>query len=854
MTLVPGGRLGAYEIVGLLGAGGMGEVYSATDTRLRRSVALKLLPATHATDPDRLRRFEQEALAAAALSHPNILAVYDIGADEHGTYLVSELLEGHTLRESLLHSALPLRKTLDYAIQIANGLAAAHEKGIVHRDLKPENVFVTRDGRVKILDFGLAKLHRTLDPDGQTSGATISEITDPGVVLGTVGYMSPEQVQARRVDQRSDLFSFGSMLYEMLTGYRAFRRDSAVETMNAILKEDPPELTDTNKSMSPLLSRIVRRCLEKNPDLRFRSAQDLAFALETLSVGGSSTSLPAIVSARRRRWVPLTAAGLALLVLPLIGFVAAQRLAAEHSVPSFHRLTFRRGGAPAARFAPDGRTILYAAAWDADPVRIFSTRIERPESSRLDLPDAGIEAISPSSELLIMLGRHLGNFWETCTLAQVPLGGGAPRPLADNVLGADWGPDGTIAVVREVAGRYRLEYPIGHSLYESKDGLNSPRVSRSGDLVAFWAIEKGDMAIGIVSRTGAKRTLSTGWQGVGRYLVWSPRNDELWFSANEGTKEGIWGYQLRAVAMSGKQRVLMRLPATVYPQDISADGRSLIIGIGALRSVARCLPPGEDRECDLSWFGATSIRDLTPDGKIALISESFGGTRQGTAISYIRKTDGSPPVRLSETSPIVLSADGKWIVSQHEGGAFTLLPTGAGEHRPIDMKGFDRVFWYPDSRRLLLSPGAPRAGARCASYDIEKGTQTPVAPDGFVCPVGPSAEGNMLLLQDRAERWFTHTSATGLTRPLPGLTTNDRPLQWSADSRSLFVAREWLPFAKIDRVDVATGQRRLSREIVLSDPAGFNPAVSNLVVAPNGSYCYSYLQGLSELYVVEGIQ
>ena len=195
MTLVPGGRLGAYEIVGLLGAGGMGEVYTATDTRLRRSVALKLLPATHATDPDRLRRFEQEALAAAALSHPNILAVYDIGADEHGTYLVSELLEGHTLRESLLHSALPLRKTLDYAIQIANGLAAAHEKGIVHRDLKPENVFVTRDGRVKILDFGLAKLHRTLDPDGQTSGATISEITDPGVVLGTVGYMSPEQVQ-----------------------------------------------------------------------------------------------------------------------------------------------------------------------------------------------------------------------------------------------------------------------------------------------------------------------------------------------------------------------------------------------------------------------------------------------------------------------------------------------------------------------------------------------------------------------------------------------------------------------------------------------------------------------------------
>ena len=265
MALQAGARLGPYEILGPLGAGGMGEVYKATDTRLRRSVALKVLPATHATDPDRLRRFEQEALAAAALNHPNLLAVYDIGTSGPGTYLVSELLEGQTLREYLLHGPLPVRKALDYAIQIANGLAAAHEKGIVHRDLKPENIFLTRDGRAKILDFGLAKLHRTLDPDEQAVGATVSGLTDPGVVLGTVGYMSPEQVQAGHVDARSDLFSFGSVLHEMLTGTRAFRGNSAVETMNAILKEDPPDPA-VQRDTPPLLTRIVRRCLEKSPD------------------------------------------------------------------------------------------------------------------------------------------------------------------------------------------------------------------------------------------------------------------------------------------------------------------------------------------------------------------------------------------------------------------------------------------------------------------------------------------------------------------------------------------------------------------------------------------------------------
>jgi hypothetical protein len=853
MSVAPGAHLGPYEIVAPLGAGGMGEVYRATDTRLRRNVAIKVLHSPHANDPDRRRRFEQEALAAAALNHPNILAVYDIGTHDDGAYLVSELLEGQTLREALNRGALSVRKTLDYVVQIANGLAAAHEKGIVHRDLKPENLFVTKDGRVKILDFGLAKLYRTLDPDEvRSAGATVSEITDAGVVLGTVGYMSPEQVQGRRVDHRSDLFSFGSVLYEMLTGNRAFRRDSAVETMNAILKEEPPELTSAHKEFPPVLDRIVRRCLEKGPDLRFRSAQDLAFALETVSglSGSGVNALPIGAAPPQRRLVLALLAG-AILVLPAVGFMTGRRTA-EPSVPTFERLTFRRGGAPSARFAPDGRSILYAAAWDGDPVRIFSTRIGRPESGRLDLPDAGLDAVSASGELLIMLGRHLGNFWERCTLARVPLAGGARRSLTDNALGADWGPDGEIALVRQTGDRFRLEYPAGHLLYEASTWLNSPRVSPNGELVAVLAEEDGKFSVDVVDRSGAKRILSSGWKWGGRYLLWSRAGDEVWFSASEGG----YVYQLRAVSLSGRQRVLLRLPGSIFPQDISPDGRRLILGFGALRNVGRCLPAGESRERDLSLFEGTGLQDLSPDGKVVLLSEFGSGAGPGSATaSYIRKTDGSPPVRLADTSPVALSPDGTWVVSWNETSAeFTLIPTGPGESRAVNVKGFGLITWYPDSKRLLVSPEHTGPRTRCHSFDIDKGKLAPVTPEGVACPLPPSPDGTKLLVRNQQDEWLTYSLETGAMREVTGLGKGDDPIQWGADNRSLFVQRERLPLAKIDRLDLQTGQRRLWREISLYDPAGFNPSQSSVLVAPNGSYCYSYLQGLSELYLVEGIR
>ncbi|MGA7473257.1 MAG: serine/threonine-protein kinase, partial [Candidatus Sulfotelmatobacter sp.] len=322
MNLTSGTKLGPYEIVSLLGAGGMGEVYRARDSRLKRDVAVKVLPQGLSLDADRLRRFEQEALATAALNHPNILAVFDIGTHEGSPYVVSELLEGETLRERLRSGAIAVRKTLDYALQIAHGLAAAHEKGIIHRDLKPENLFLTKDGRVKILDFGLAKLTQT-EPGVHSSLPTMTHATEAGLVMGTAGYMSPEQVRGIAVDARSDIFSFGAILYEMISGKRAFHRETAADTMSAILKEDPADLSETNRNVSPALERIVQHCLEKNPEQRFHSASDIAFDLEHLTgVSGTSTRVTAVASAppRSRLLLPITGAAAIALVMLAIGW------------------------------------------------------------------------------------------------------------------------------------------------------------------------------------------------------------------------------------------------------------------------------------------------------------------------------------------------------------------------------------------------------------------------------------------------------------------------------------------------------------------------------------------------------
>ncbi len=341
----------------------MGEVYRARDTRLGRDVAIKVLPASFSADPDRLRRFQQEARAAGMLNHPSVTAVLDIGEHEGAPWVAQELLEGETLRAALAGGRLAGRRTIEYAIQVARGLSAAHEKGIVHRDLKPENLFVTKDGRIKILDFGLAKLKSP-----ETGSAQLTEIptetagTEPGIVLGTLAYMSPEQVRGGPADGRSDIFSLGSILYEMLSGKRPFRGDSAADTMSAILREDPPDLSATDQEVPPGLERIVRHCLEKNPEQRFHSAHDLAFDLEALSDPSGPRPGPPVPAAPSRRGVLRTIAFVVLAAA--LGLLAGRQIREKppSSTPTFHRLTFRRGFVSSARFGPDGHTVFYAAS------------------------------------------------------------------------------------------------------------------------------------------------------------------------------------------------------------------------------------------------------------------------------------------------------------------------------------------------------------------------------------------------------------------------------------------------------------------------------------------------------------
>src|SRR5215813_2625801 len=434
MTLPAGTKLGRYEIRSKIGEGGMGEVYRARDEKLNRDVAIKVLPAELSENDDRLHRFEQEAQAAGALNHPNVLAVYDVGVHERSPYVVSELLEGETLRDFLDQRRLPARKSIDYAIQLASGLAAAHEKGIIHRDIKPDNIFITKDERVKILDFGLAKLAQPTGDDGrQTEIATRKVRTDPGTVMGTVGYMSPEQVRGTAIDHRTDIFSFGAVLYEMLSGRRAFRGDSAIETLNAILKEEPAELAASNQNIAPALERVVWHCLEKSPDRRFQSATDIAFALESLSGISSQPSQPTLTTISpprsstftRERLIWLAVCAILAVVASVLAYAFLTRSPAGTSPVRLSLTIPDKISLPAhITVSPDGSRVVFVAS-NADNKRLLWLR---PLDSLNAQPLAGTDGAespfwSPDS--------HYIGYFANGKLHRIDAAGGRPQALCD---------------------------------------------------------------------------------------------------------------------------------------------------------------------------------------------------------------------------------------------------------------------------------------------------------------------------------------------------------------------------------------------------------------------------------------
>jgi eukaryotic-like serine/threonine-protein kinase len=847
--LSSGSMLGPYEILSSIGAGGMGEVYRARDPRLGRDVAIKVLPASFSADSDRLQRFAQEARAAAALNHPNILAIFDIGDDHGAPYVVSELLEGETLRDRLRTGPLQPRRAIDFALQIARGLAAAHEKGITHRDLKPENLFITNDGRLKILDFGLAKLTR---PENSSDSATVQVATEPGLVMGTVGYMSPEQVRGKNADARSDLFAFGAILYEMLSGKRAFHGDTPADTMSAILKEDPPQVSETGRTVPPGLERIVNHCLEKTPAQRFQSASDVAFNLEALSeVTSSSKAGIQPIQTPARGWVrPLLFAAVLIAACAATYFVASRNRSA---LPvSFHRLTYRRGSIYVARFSSDGQTIVYGAALEGNPTELFTTRFDSTDSRSLGLPNTEVQSVSNSGELAVLLRAQNTSFGARGTLARVSLAGGAPREVLDAVDWADWTPDGSDLAVAHVGGKAvnHLEFPIGKDIYDPLGWVSHIRFSPRGDLIAFGDhLPTGDDGRVVVIDREGKRKASSSFYTTVEGVAWSADGKEVWFAASPaGAARALY-----AMDLSGHERMVLHVPGTLTLHDVTRSGRVLLTEDNQEYQMM-VLPPGGTSEKNLSWFDWSLTGDITADGKTVLFWESGEGVGAKYSV-FLRQTDGSPAVRLGEGNFPSLSPDGKWVAAldlsqQH----VELLPTGAGQRRRLtnDNMHRTRVRWLPDGSGLIFIGAEANQPARSYWLDLD-GKSRPVTPPGVAATIA-TADSKFLLGTDAQRKRWLYPVAGGDPVPFPvKLADDELVMRFEADGKSVLVRTRAVP-VKVSRVFLDSGRRELVRQIAPPDPAGVL-TIAGIAFTPDcKSYAYSYSRLLSDLWVVDGLK
>ena len=846
----------------------MGEVYKAKDTRLDRLVAIKVLPGAFAHDPDRRARFEREAKAAAALSHPNILSIFDFGVHDQRAYAVMELLDGETLRERLNRGGLTVRKATECAIQLARGLAAAHDKGLVHRDLKPENIFLLRDGQVKILDFGLA---RTMDAAGGRSPLAAEEatmlspaITDPGTVVGTVGYMAPEQIRGLATDGRSDLFALGAVLYEMLSGRRAFQRDTPADTMTAVLNDEPLDVAGTRVDVPPGLDRIIRHCLEKQADERFQSARDVAFALEALS--GSATSATAVVAPvvgpRRGLRVALTVAAAA--AAAAAGVLAGWALAPRADAPvRFTTKTFEPQSIVNARFMPDGQSIVFSSALTGNAIRLFEIRSGTLEARPFGPPRTHLLSVSSKGELAVLIDAHLiAQRLFKGTLARTSIEG-SPGPWMENVREADWSPDGsTLAIVHDLGSKDRLEYPIGTVLYETAGYISDPRVSPDGTRVAFLDHQQrfDDRGWVRVVDTTAKVTTLAGefWGAEG--LAWSRDGKTVFFAANDrqaadAARPGDVTYQVHSVQAdgSGTSATALTTPGDFTLHDITPDGRWLATREDLRLGVAAHLP-GDATDRDLSWLNQNWGPFLSRDGARLLFNDGTAGGNYGVVW---RKTDNSPIVRLGEGNVLGWSPDESWALAQ----TFTppqlvLYPLGTGE--PVRLKRGvlaeyqQQSLWFPDGKSLLIVGNEPGKPTRAYRQEIPGGEPAPVLAEG-VRPAAITPDGRAVLGVDQARRWWWYPVAGGSARPAPGLKADDDPgrvVGWSEDATAIFVQSGTDVPAKIDRIDIVTGRRTLLREIGPADQAGYYMLDPRTMSRDGDQYAYRYWKRLSTLYVV----
>lgn len=848
MHLAPGTLIGPYEVTSLLGEGGMGQVYQARDHRLGRDVAIKVLPPAVAADEERLRRFEQEARAVGRLAHPGILVVFDTGLHEGAPYLVTELLKGRTLREALAQGPLPLRLTLDMGGQIADALAAAHQQGIVHRDLKPENLFLGPDDRVKILDFGLAKwMERKLDglATNQEVLPTLPLQTLEGTLLGTMGYMSPEQVRSESVDGRSDLFALGVVLYEMVSGARPFLGASAMETLHAILKEDPPELRGPKGPVPPVLDRIIGRCLEKAPANRFQNAQDLAFALKSVAAGAVSSSATLTESmsipAATSRWKAWVAAAV-LLAGGGAGYWIGRRGPSETPL-RLRRVSARQGFVQDARFSNGGKDVLVTATWDAATLGVYALASQGGEPRAQGLSGAFLLAPSLKGDLAVI--RDNG------TLARVSRDTGAPRDLQEHVVAADWSPDGEhLAAIVSEGGEYRVEYPLGQVIHRSVDPLAGLRVGPDGRRVLFLKVHETHRTLMLCEGSGPARALETQIQETW-WAAFHPRTGEVYF---QGGQAMLDRGALFAMTPGRRPRKLMQLPPEYTPLDVDAAGRVLLrrtLNRSEMKVVT--FPSKEER--DLSWGDTDYLYSLSADGKQVLFRKEEDPSTQSWS-TYIRATDGSPAVKLGDGSPFDFSPDGKWVLTynpQTTPATVELLPTGPGRPKRLDTGGLLPSWmnrFMPGGKQVLLLAREGGGGFHFYLQDVDSSHRVPVGPEQVLQSGGrPAPDGRRFAYrtQEGFGLWDLDTrTGQNLLSAASGL----RMIQWSADGKAWYLWNQDPKRNGVERMDLATRKRT----ILFTFPTGQeNGGINSLALTADGTrMAYTYARLLaSDLFILE---
>ncbi len=861
MTLATGTKLGPYEILGQIGAGGMGEVYRARDPKLDRFVAIKVLPPSLLESRDLLARFEREAKAVAALNHPNILGIYEFGKEGERTYAVMELLEGESLRDRLRAGAMAPKKAVELASQVAEGLAAAHVRGIVHRDVKPENIFLGRDGRVKLLDFGLAKQLPSWTGQSGLETSVPTEAagklhTEAGVVMGTVGYMSPEQVRGEPADHRSDIFSFGVVLYEMLSGRKAFEGKSGVETLNAILHDDPMALVVTKGHMPPALERLVLHCLEKSPENRFQSMKDVAFDLQAISTissveGEKQRGRP---KSDRWRWIGLGAA--AVLVAAVATWLAGAVHWGRHPQPSFRQVSFRQGRIGKARFAPGGQDVIYDASWQGEPWQLFSSPIADPKERPLGQSDVQLMDLSPAGELALRLKSKIADTWQfEGTLARSSLGGDlAPKALLGGVIQSACGPKGQFALVRQAGGRAFLEYPQGQVKVESAGWFGDLRFSADGKLLAYVdhpaaGDDAGRVAVLDVD-AGKTRILSKDHDTL-RGLAWEGR--EIWFTA--GTN--VLNRALYAVDLSGHERRVFGQAGGLSIHDVAPDGR-VLMSREEMRGGLLAQTDGQAQPVDLSWRTWSYLLDCSADGKMLLFEEEEGELPD----LFLRPAAGGHATPLGKSSGWgALSPDGAlaaaWV--EKPSRRWVLYPTGTGSPRELPAHGIrsiKSVSFQKDGKSLIFIGAEGEKEDRVWVQSLDGSAPKPVTPEGVTgLDTWPflSPDGRSFLAREKAG-WgildLQHPEAPA--RRVAGLEEGERLIQWTPDGR-FYASRPGSFPIEVWKLDPATGKRQTWKVI---SPAGYVGVEGSSIrfSADGRQMAARYILQRSTLYVVEGLR